>query len=69
MDHVVVDDIPSVISQREIKRKNKVDNIYAILNRKKSTLLALEENARKGDRVSSKIYNHLYENTPENIIK
>jgi hypothetical protein len=41
MDHVVVDDIPSVISQREIKKKNKVENIYAILNKKKSTFLAL----------------------------
>ena len=41
MDHVVVDDIPSVISQRDIKRNNKVENIYAILNNKKSSLLAL----------------------------
>ena len=41
MDHVVVDDIPSVISQREIKRNNKIENIYAILNKRKSTLLAL----------------------------
>lgn len=41
MNHVIVDDIPSVISEREIKKKNQIDNMYAIINKKKKTLKIL----------------------------
>ncbi len=41
MDHVVDDDISSVISQKETKLKNTANRPHVILNKRKLTLKAL----------------------------
>lgn len=69
MDNVVIDDLCSVVSDNDAKGKSKVDNNFGMSKKRKKSLNDLKENARKGDRISSKIYRHLCENAPEVISK
>ena len=55
-----MDDISSVISSENTKRKHTVESINCLSRKKKKkSLKDLKENARKGDKISSKIYKHL----------
>ena len=61
MENLYIDDIISEIPEREMKFSNKVADSYLLFQKQRASLIALEKNAHRGDRISLKIYNHLQE--------